>query len=245
VEDTRRRLCRRTAPTGLRVDPTPSTGPWQLSHHRLYDGETGRFASADPIGLAGGPHRFTYVGNDPVTRVDPTGLYAQRTASFWDPDPQPIGRADPAPAGRWAHVGNPLNSTLPDPTRHTCGATVTCARDNARAKGREQKLAQTELNLEEPDYTCLPEEAEGDDHHTHPGCADGDLMEDPDEPDGAIRSSGSAGEEGGRWVTTGHVNTDFGSVAGQEWVPDGMSPDRKSTRLNSSHRYISRMPSSA
>lgn len=54
-----------------------STSPYQLAQARLYDGETGRFSSADPIGLAGGPHRFAYAGNSPATFVDPTGLYAQ------------------------------------------------------------------------------------------------------------------------------------------------------------------------
>jgi len=42
--------------------------------HRYYDPETGRYITADPIGLAGGINFYAYVGNDPVNFVDPWGL---------------------------------------------------------------------------------------------------------------------------------------------------------------------------
>lgn len=42
--------------------------------HRYYDPETGRYISADPIGLAGGINLFAYVLNDPVNFIDPWGL---------------------------------------------------------------------------------------------------------------------------------------------------------------------------
>ncbi|MFV0436620.1 MAG: phospholipase A2 [Desulfopila sp.] len=42
--------------------------------HRFYDPETGRYISADPIGLAGGINLYAYVQNDPVNVVDPEGL---------------------------------------------------------------------------------------------------------------------------------------------------------------------------
>ena len=45
--------------------------------HRYYDPETGRYISADPIGLAGGNNLFAYVQNDPVNFVDPWGLEMQ------------------------------------------------------------------------------------------------------------------------------------------------------------------------
>jgi RHS repeat-associated protein len=41
---------------------------------RYYAASTGRFISADPIGLEGGPNLYSYVGNNPVVRTDPTGL---------------------------------------------------------------------------------------------------------------------------------------------------------------------------
>ncbi len=49
---------------------------YSLPRRRLYDAEVGRFASADPIGLAGGDHRFVYVGGNPTAGVDPSGLVA-------------------------------------------------------------------------------------------------------------------------------------------------------------------------
>ncbi len=44
--------------------------------HRFYDPETGRYITADPIGLAGGMNLYAYVGGNPVNRIDPWGLNA-------------------------------------------------------------------------------------------------------------------------------------------------------------------------
>jgi large repetitive protein len=43
--------------------------------HRFYDPATGRYISADPIGLDGGINLYAYVRNDPVNWVDPWGLF--------------------------------------------------------------------------------------------------------------------------------------------------------------------------
>jgi RHS repeat-associated protein len=42
--------------------------------HRFYDPETGRYISADPIGLAGGINLYAYTENDPINWIDPEGL---------------------------------------------------------------------------------------------------------------------------------------------------------------------------
>jgi uncharacterized protein RhaS with RHS repeats len=47
-----------------------------ISWHRFYDPETGRYISADPIGLAGGMNLYAYVGGDPINWIDPTGYVA-------------------------------------------------------------------------------------------------------------------------------------------------------------------------
>ena len=42
--------------------------------HRYYDPETGRYVSADPIGLDGGMNIYAFVENNPVNTIDPAGL---------------------------------------------------------------------------------------------------------------------------------------------------------------------------
>lgn len=42
--------------------------------NRTYDAASGRFIHKDPIGLNGGANLYAYAGNNPVDRVDPSGL---------------------------------------------------------------------------------------------------------------------------------------------------------------------------
>jgi RHS repeat-associated protein len=51
----------------------PETG-LHYNDHRYYDPDTGRYLSPDPLGLAAGPNPYVYAGNDPLTRIDPSGL---------------------------------------------------------------------------------------------------------------------------------------------------------------------------
>ena len=42
--------------------------------HRIYDPNTGRFTSEDPLGFVDGANRVVYVGNNPINFIDPLGL---------------------------------------------------------------------------------------------------------------------------------------------------------------------------
>jgi RHS repeat-associated protein len=64
---------------------------------RWYEPGTGRFVNEDPSGFKGGDaNLFRYVGNDPLNRIDPSGLMAK-----WA---QPASRAS-VPATGWAGIG--------------------------------------------------------------------------------------------------------------------------------------------
>ena len=65
--------------------------------HRWYDPDAGRYLSPDPLGLRGGPNPYAYAGNDPLTRIDPTGLLLFAFDGTGNSDPPP-GRDD------WSNV---------------------------------------------------------------------------------------------------------------------------------------------
>ena len=52
---------------------------------RWYDSETGRWLSNDPIGISGGLNQYASCGNNPVSFVDPFGLFVNVENSIVNP----------------------------------------------------------------------------------------------------------------------------------------------------------------
>jgi RHS repeat-associated protein len=66
--------------TGQRIDP--ETNGLYYYRARMYRPAWGRFMQVDPIGYAGGSNLYAYVGNDPLDRLDPTGMATDVPQSF-------------------------------------------------------------------------------------------------------------------------------------------------------------------
>jgi RHS repeat-associated protein len=73
-----------TATTPLQFTGRENDGPTGLYYNRAryYSPQLGRFISQDPIGLAGGINTYAYTNGNPVSYIDPLGLYCLSEAQI-------------------------------------------------------------------------------------------------------------------------------------------------------------------
>jgi RHS repeat-associated protein len=64
-----------------------------LANYRAYDANSGRWVSRDPIGEAGGVNLYAYVGGNPVSGIDPYGLFDITNPADWPTIPQGVVNA--------------------------------------------------------------------------------------------------------------------------------------------------------
>jgi RHS repeat-associated protein len=57
---------------------------WAYNLNRDYRPKSGRYVQSDPIGLAGGINTYTYVGGNPISGIDPTGLSPADVQKIFD-----------------------------------------------------------------------------------------------------------------------------------------------------------------
>jgi RHS repeat-associated protein len=92
-----------TTPIGFQGQYLDEETGLAFNRFRYYDPDSGRYISADPIGLWGGLNPFSYAENRPRHLVDPEGL-ASKKSTIYDANGKPVasgespfpGATDPA-----------------------------------------------------------------------------------------------------------------------------------------------------
>ena len=116
---------------------------------RTYYPHTGRFTAQDPMGMADGPNPYAFVGNSPLSILDPTGMFRWRADAFergigmaagyvdsfsgmvtlgmWHPAKAVMGALDPS--GKWCQgykegkeLMDVMGMVIPSPVPKCCSS---------------------------------------------------------------------------------------------------------------------------
>ena len=93
--------------TGKEYDP--DTGLYYFNA-RWYDAELGRFISEDPAADPNNPNLYTYCGNNPLVRIDPTGEIWDLVEKAWDIGKNAVASAVNTVKGWFSGGGSSSNS---------------------------------------------------------------------------------------------------------------------------------------
>jgi len=107
------------------------SGLW-YSWNRYYDGQVGRYTQSDPTGLAGGTNTYAYVGGNPVSRVDLTGL-RDVIVAIWT---SRISQGSPGHVFVGEMNGSTITSQFPTPHGLKGANTTLTWMDTVAAEGR-------------------------------------------------------------------------------------------------------------
>ena len=84
------------------MDPETDTS---YNYHRDYDPRLGRYIQSDPIGLNGGISTYGYVGQNPLSYVDPLGLFYESGHPYADLPLWKQGILRATESGMWGSGG--------------------------------------------------------------------------------------------------------------------------------------------
>lgn len=135
--------------------------PYQMARQRLYDPEVGRFASMDPIGLAGGDHRFGYANGNPMGFKDAEGLSAQTVVGDWS-NTNALYEPPPDWSAGGSALGGGLRSSF-DQFKQLlgCDSSGRCSGKlvgmSGATKDAKSEVDPEKRGIETPDVSALPE----------------------------------------------------------------------------------------